>query len=432
MKRRNFLGALLSSTILPKLAYATTLPFHLKAEPVKSQLAPAGNPLTEMLGFNGSMPGPELRLRQGERLNINFENALSQGSSIHWHGLRINNAMDGVPNLTQALVNSGDNFQYDFAPPDAGTFWYHSHHISHEQVAKGMMGALIVDEMNPPDVDHDITVIIADWLFDNDGSLNDDFGDMHAMAHGGRMGNYARTFMSKDTVKKGDRIRLRLINTATDRIFPIDITGAIGKVVAFDGMPISEPRAFESIELAPAQRADLIVDAIEDIEIGMLTRDGTFPLGRLSVDGQNKNRKESPIAPLPKNNVATPSAPNQELTLTMMGGAMSKRHKGSGVWAFNNISDLEDEPFGQFERGETARITLVNDTSFPHGIHLHGHHFHKVLDDGSLGGLRDTTLVEARQSRDIICVFDNPGKWLLHCHMLSHQTTGMKTWVNVS
>ena len=102
MKRRNFLGALLSSTILPKLAYATTLPFHLKAEPVKSQLAPTGNPLTEMLGFNGSMPGPELRLRQGERLNINFENALSQGSSIHWHGLRINNAMDGVPNLTQA------------------------------------------------------------------------------------------------------------------------------------------------------------------------------------------------------------------------------------------------------------------------------------------------------------------------------------------
>ena len=432
MKRRNFLGAALSSALLPKLAFASTAPFTLKAEPVKSQLVPAGNPLTEMLGFNGSMPGPELRLRQGERLNINFENGLNQGSSIHWHGLRIANAMDGVPNLTQKLVNAGDSFQYDLAPPDAGTFWYHSHHISHEQVAKGMMGALIVDEINPPDVDHDITVIVADWLFDNDGTLNDDFGDMHSMAHGGRMGNYARAFLSKDTIKKGDRIRLRLINAATDRIFPISVMGAVGKIVALDGMPLEEPRSFESVELAPAQRADLIVDATQDVEIGMKTRDGAFPLGKISTIGQNTKRIENSIQALPKNVVATPKAPAQKLTLSMMGGAMSRRHKGKDVWAFNNFSGLAEKPFGQFERGETARITLKNDTSFPHGIHLHGHHFHEISADGTLGDLRDTTLVNAGESQDIVCVFDNPGKWLLHCHMLSHQATGMKTWVNVS
>ena len=92
---------------------------------------------------------------------------------------------------------------------------------------------------------------------------------------------------------------------------------------------------------------------------------------------------------------------------------------------------MPDAPLAQFKIGETAEFDLVNDTSFPHGIHLHGHHFHELNADGSLGDLRDTTLVDARQSRKIAVVFDNPGKWLLHCHMLGHQASGMKTWVQV-
>ena len=154
MRRRQFLGAVMSSTILPKFAFGATPPFRLTAEPVQVQLLPSDSAATSMFGFNGSMPGPELRLRQGERLKIDFQNNLTQGSSVHWHGLRIENAMDGVPGLTQEVVNAGDSFQYDMAPPDAGTFWYHSHNVSQEQVAKGLVGALIVDEINPPDVDH--------------------------------------------------------------------------------------------------------------------------------------------------------------------------------------------------------------------------------------------------------------------------------------
>lgn len=88
--------------------------------------------------------------------------------------------------------------------------------------------------------------------------------------------------------------------------------------------------------------------------------------------------------------------------------------------------------FGSFKNGETVRITLANDTSFPHGIHLHDYHFYEVDESGALGDLRDTTLVNARESRDIICVFDNPGRWVLHCHMLSHAVGGMRTWVNVA
>ena len=111
---------------------------------------------------------------------------------------------------------------------------------------------------------------------------------------------------------------------------------------------------------------------------------------------------------------------------------MARRHGGDNIWAFNNVSDLQAEPFGSFKRGETACITMVNDTAFPHGMHLHGHHFIEVGADGTFGDLRDTTLVAAGESRDIICVFDNPGQWMFHCHMLSHAVGGMQTWVNVA
>ena len=116
----------------------------------------------------------------------------------------------------------------------------------------------------------------------------------------------------------------------------------------------------------------------------------------------------------------------------MMGGAMGGRPGGANVWSFNDVSDLQQDPFAAIERGETVRITLVNDTAFPHGIHLHGHHFYEVAPDGSLGDRRDTTLVVAGESRDVLCVFDNPGRWLIHCHMLSHSIGGMRTWVEVA
>ena len=110
---------------------------------------------------------------------------------------------------------------------------------------------------------------------------------------------------------------------------------------------------------------------------------------------------------------------------------MGGRHAGENIWAFNGSSGFPDKPWARFKRGETAVIDLVNDTSFPHGIHLHGHHFFELNPDGTLGDLRDTSLVDARQSRKIAAVFDNPGKWLLHCHMLDHSASGMKTWVEV-
>jgi FtsP/CotA-like multicopper oxidase with cupredoxin domain len=431
MKRRDFLWSTMAATLAPRVALAAGT-HDLVAQTVSAQILPEGSfPPSELLGFNGSVPGPTLRVKQTETFSIRLRNDLTEGTAVHWHGVRLRNDMDGVPMLTQDIVDPGATFDYRFSAPDAGTFWYHSHYLSHEQVARGLMGPFIVEESETPDVDHDIVAMLADWRFDQTGTLADDYGNMHDVAHAGRLGNYAKAFLPEVVLQKGQRIRLRLINASVDRVMPLELRGLDGKIVSLDGMPLATPRDMAGLLLAPAQRADVIADVSDKVEILLVSNADTFALGSLAIDGQVSQRS-APIAPLPLNKVSVPDTASQNLTLNMQGGAMARGHSGDNIWAFNDKSDLQPDPFGTFSRGETVRITLVNNTAFAHGIHLHGHHFYELAEDGSLGDLRDTTLVQAGAKRDILCVFDNPGRWMLHCHMLSHSVGGMKTWVQVN
>lgn len=438
MNRRDFLITTSAAALVPRIALASA-PVELIAQPVSAQVLPKGEPKTPMLGFNGSTPGPVLRARQGDVFDIRFLNQIDDGSAVHWHGLRIRNAMDGVPGMTQDVVEKGGDFEYRFRAPDAGTFWYHSHNRSWEQVAKGLYGPLIVEEPTPPDVDQDLVVMIDDWRMTESGALADGFENMHDQAHQGRLGNFARALVEPNaSIRLGDRLRLRLINVATDRIFPVELEGIEGKVVALDGMPLVSPQELSDLVLAPAQRADIIVDVVSTNSVGIFfpTREAPYLLGEIKVEGKNSTRQPTDIPTLPRNKAARPDMGDAiSLTLTMEGGAMSRRMMqgmmGGEIWALNGQSGLKDTPFHSFENGQTARIRLVNETRFAHGIHLHGHHFFEVGSDDSLGAFRDTTLVEPGETRDIVCVFDNPGKWLLHCHMLGHQAAGMKTWVEV-
>ncbi|PTX56086.1 FtsP/CotA-like multicopper oxidase with cupredoxin domain [Litoreibacter ponti] len=431
LSRRSFLASSAAALWLPRAGLAAS-PAILRAAPVTAQILPEGDGVTEMLGYNGSTPGPELRYRQGDTLDLRFENAIGDGSAVHWHGIRIDNAMDGVPYLTQTMVEDGESFDYRFSLPDAGTYWYHSHNRSWEQVARGLYGPLIIEEANPPAVDHDITVIVDDWRIERTGEMIEDFGSRHDFSHAGRLGSFARIIASVDQVRRGDRVRLRLINTATARIFPLELSGIEGKIVALDGMGLATPAQIGRLMIAPAQRVDILAHVTDTIAFTFPTRGEPYPMGEIKADGDNPTPITEPIPALPAADVPRPAAePNQTATLTLQGGAMGGRHAGDDIWALNGISNLPDAPWRSFKRGETVRLSLVNETAFPHGIHLHGHHFHEVLDDGSLGPLRDTSLVMREQRRDIVCVFDNPGKWLLHCHMLGHQAAGMKTWVEV-
>jgi FtsP/CotA-like multicopper oxidase with cupredoxin domain len=146
----------------------------IAARPARVRFAGADSPDTDVWAYNGTVPGTPLRLKQGEPTRIIVENRLNQVTTVHWHGIRVPNAMDGVPGLTQPPIKPDQSFVYEFTPPDAGTFWYHSHANSLEQLGRGLAGPIIVEEGEPPRVDRDIVWFLQDWRLTEDGKIAPD------------------------------------------------------------------------------------------------------------------------------------------------------------------------------------------------------------------------------------------------------------------
>ena len=457
MTRRQFqqlLGSAVPAAMLPAAARAEPAPL-LHAQQGSAQLAPNDYPATEIWGYNGAVPGPLLRVRQGERLTRRFLNGLPQPSTVHWHGIRIENGMDGVAGLTQETVAPGSEFLYDFVLPDAGTYWYHPHDRTYEQMARGLYGALIVDEAaGAPETDLDDVLLIDDWRLTGDAQIAGGFGNMHDWSHAGRIGNWITVNGDGSwsrSVRRHARLRLRLVNTANARIFTLETRGFDGWIVAFDGMPLAAPQPLRQLTLAPAQRADLIVDVMAE-EGGealliSLERDGGYAIAAFPVTDTTRPARLAAPAPLPPNPVPALGKFGGAIkaTLKMEGGAMggmpgamlggqqlSARDLAAAgkVWAFNGQTEM-GEPLLEARRGETVRIAMANDTAWPHAMHLHGHHFQQINNDGSFGPLRDTLLLNRGETAQIAFVADNPGDWLLHCHMLEHAAGGMMTWLRV-
>lgn len=458
MTRRSLLAGLAASATLPALSARAAAQSDLRAQVANMQLLPSEYGRTQIWGFGGTMPGAEIRVAQGDRVRRKLVNNLPQPTSVHWHGIRIDNAMDGASGVTQAAVPPSDTFDYDFVVPDAGTYWYHSHNRSVEQVARGLYGALIVEEPTPPDVDREEVLILDDWRINPDtAQIDGDFSSLHDRSHAGRVGNFIATngvYGLTKSASRNERIRLRLINAANARIFELQLVGLEGWIVALDGMPLETPQRFgESLLLGPAQRADVIVDVTVDegdtAQVLAVQNGQALPQVVFDVSGSASATRRTEPTPLPANTHPMVSLPDATpLKLNMEGGAMSGFRSGTlggermgarelaqlgQMWAFNGVVwQPEDPPIARFSRGENVRLAIRNDTAFPHAMHLHGMHFHEVEEDGTLGPLRDTTLLIANQTREIAFVADNPGKWLLHCHMLSHAASGMMSTVEVA
>lgn len=447
------IGALTPSVLLA----SAESPVTLTALPASVQLAPPDYPKTEIWGFDGTTPGTLIRVKQGETVRRRFVNNLPESSSVHWHGLRLENAMDGVAGLTQDAVPPGESFDYYFNAKDAGTFWYHAHTNSMEQVARGLYGPLIVDEVDAPDVDHDEILVLDDWLINPEtAQLDPDFTSRHDRSHAGRRGNYFTTNgepFPEWRVGQNQRLRLRLINAANARIFQLGLNGLEGWVMALDGMPLAQPEPISEVFLlAPGQRMDLFVDVIakagDTAHLFRLDDDEAVSQAAFVVNDYTGSRRATPSA-LPANpDMDVPgykTAPVFDLHMEggAMGGLQSALYNGQQMsfrdlaevnqfWSFNGTVGMTDEPLATVASGETARVKFRNDTSFPHAMHLHGMHMREVLKDGGLGPLRDTVLLFSGDAREVAFVAGKPGKWIFHCHMLGHTASGMATWINVT
>ncbi|HUF81178.1 MAG TPA: multicopper oxidase family protein [Burkholderiales bacterium] len=433
----------------------------LRARPGAVHLRGGDKAPTRIWGYEGTVPGPTLRVKQGEEVRVRLINQLPQPTAIHWHGLRLPNAMDGVPHLTQKPVEPGESFDYRFVAPDAGTFWYHSHFRSSEQLGRGLYGALIVDEHAEPGFDRDVLILLDDWRLADDGQIHESFGMPMDASHAGRLGQYL-TANSQDLldipVRPNERLRLRLVNAANARVMRLRLDGHRATVIALDGQP-AQPFDLPNgtLTLPPGSRADLVVDA--QLEAGSKA-DFVLEYGRgkelafASLVYRGDPVRTAPLvppSPLPPNPLPERMRFDDALRLDipldggamsammrerMMGGVM-RGHGGEPMfWALadRSSSGHDGPPLFRVARGRTVVLEMVNRTAFPHAMHVHGHHF-RVLEGPS--GERwkpywlDNVLVDVRETERIAFVADNPGKWMIHCHMIEHQESGMAAWFAV-
>ncbi len=472
--RRAFLkqsaGIALASAVMPAAlaeAPADDSRIVLEAIAAMQPLLPATYPRTAIWGYNGVTPGPVLRLKQGERLRVRLANRLpGQDTTIHWHGVRLPNRMDGVPHVTQLPVGPGQVFDYEFVAQDAGTYWYHSQLAAYEQVARGLHGALIVDERGPVEVDRDLLWVIADWRLDRGAVIQDDFRDLHDLSHAGRLGS-AITINGRHAreapldVRSGERVRLRLVNACVARILGLRFADHDPTVIALDGQPV-EPHALGggALILGPGMRADLVLDCTGRPGGRHLIEDA-YHTGARAELSEISYRDEAPLRRafeppprLPPNPVPEPDLARAERReLVLQGGAMGSLREAQVrgevltigqmlrehhlAWAIDGVSGKGqgDPPLLSLKRGGHYIIAIRNDTGWDHPIHLHGHVFRLITRNGRPAPHRpmgDTVLVGRRQSIEIALVADNPGIWMLQCQTLLHMAGGLTGFVLVS
>ena len=434
---------------------------QLRLAATRQSLVGAGNPDTAVWAYNGTVPGPELRFKQGERLMIEVENALGVDTTVHWHGVRVPNAMDGVPQLTQPPIKAnGGRFRYEFELRDAGTYWYHPHLGSPEQVGRGLYGPLIVDEVQPPAVDRDVVWMLGDWRLDREARIVGDFGNFMDASHAGRIGNSVTVngaIRETFDLRAGERIRLRLVNAANARIFGLEFRGHDPMVVALDGQPV-EPHRPEGdrVVLGPSMRADVLLDATGEPGRSYTVADDFYPRRAYRLLNLNYlkerfrgGRAGSPPPKLAPNPLSEPDLTKAQRHRVEFGGGMMGNMPGMGMmgmpmghrmaWTVNGKPMPDNghahEPILQLGLGRSYVLELVNDTQWHHPIHLHGHVFRVLSRDGKPTRQRqwlDTVLLDPRSRAEIALVADNPGGWMLHCHVLEHQASGMMAVIRVA
>jgi len=448
---------------LPRMARAGETARRLVAAPARAAIVGAAFPETEVWAYNGSVPGPVLRVKRGTKLRVVLENQVAEATTLHWHGIRLPNAMDGVPDLTQKPVRRGESFVYEFAARDSGTYWYHPHWQSHEQVERGLQGALIVEEDAPPAVDRDVLWVLDDWRLSAEARIVEDFGNFFDVSHAGRLGNTVTVngrIAEEFAVRAGERIRLRLLNTANGRIFGLRFGALTPRLIATDGHAI-EPHApaDNRIVLGPGMRADLVLDCGGKPGERVTIVDDFYPRQAYRLldivygpePPLREKPPESPIALAP-HALPEPRLAEAERHAIVFGGGMmgslrEAEFQGARrpmreimthgmAWAVNGkvVSGHMHEPLLDLKLGRAYVLAMKNDTAWHHPIHLHGHAFKVTARNGApvaRAEWRDTVLMDPRERIDIAFVADNPGDWMFHCHVLEHQAGGMMAVVRV-
>lgn len=402
--------------------------------------------------YNDTLPGLELRAKPGDLLRITLDNQLPAATTLHWHGVAVANGLDGVADMTQSPVEPGDRYPYEFAVPHPGTYFVSSH--AGLQLDRGLYAPLIVeDPAEPGAYDAEWVVVLDDWLTADgrtpedlfqalttgsprtrgrqDGlalsALGPHFGDAGDIAYPHYLINGAIASAPVAHLgKPGQRVRIRVINAASDTIFALALAGHRMKITHADGFPV-KPHETSALYLGMGERYDVVVT------LG----DGVYPLvakpwrkrtqalalirtGRGSVPPPHVQLAEfrgvitqaSDLQPAESSRL--PDRPIDVTASLELGGQASPYR-----WTINGSPYGQNDPIEVME-GQRLEVTVVNATRRAHPLHIHGH------TTALPSGLRkDTTLIPAMSTTALQLQANNPGRWAIHCQNDYHTQAGM-------
>lgn len=434
-----------------------------------------GGRIAETIAYNDMVPGPLLRASVGDELEVAVRNRVGRPTSAHWHGLALRNDMDGAAPATPDIPDGGD-FTYRFSAPHPGTYWAHPH--TGLDADTGLYFPLIIDDpADPGRYDAEWVVMLDDWtdgvgespaqIYDRlrmrssgrhnmpgmggmpgmsgqdvlgpaagrgNSPLGGDAGDVDYPMYvaNGRNAQNPTSFRAR----AGQRVRIRLINAGSDTAFRVALAGHPMTVTHTDGFPVV-PTEVDAVLLGMGERYDVVVTA----------RDGVFPLVA-AAEGKNASTRALLVTAdgsTPPSDYAPPELRGRLGTVSMftatpeatldsvpvdaelpvaLGGSMATYE-----WTINGRTFAEAQPLTVRE-GQRVAMTFRNSSMMWHPMHLHGHTFQVVGDDGRPGARKDTLIVLPMQRVRVVFAADNPGAWMLHCHNTYHQDAGMMTRVD--
>lgn len=449
--------------------------FDLTAAPVRKQL---GEPVVRMLAYNGSIPGPELRVAQGSEVMIHFTNEADVDTTVHWHGLRLDNRYDGVPRGhtggMQAPIAPGDTFTYRLRFPDPGVYWYHPHIREDYAQELGLYGNIIVAPSDPDywaPVYRELALVLDDILLK--GSKVAPFSNSESNRTA--MGRYGDVMLVNGETdyameaRRGEVVRLYLTNTANVRPFNVRIPGARMKLVGGDGGRVEHERFVTEVLIAPSERAivDVLFDDAGQFRLEHRTPERAYTLGTVTVHDTLIEPSYAVVFGALRTNpefatererldAELAREPDKALSLVAVMPGM-KGHGGGHAhvnieWEDtmemhnrmtnprNMLWKLVDTETGAenheiqwvFGLGDRIKLRIANDPHsdhpMQHPFHLHGERFLVLSRDGVPNEnlvWKDSVLIRTGETVDLLVEMSNPGSWMAHCHIAEHLEGGM-------
>ena len=436
----------------------------------------------KMYGYNGQIPGPVIKAPEGSTITVNVKNSIDMDTTIHWHGLRLDNKNDGVPNLTQDVIHPNGTYTYTVTFPDEGIYWYHPHVREDIQQDMGLYGNLLVEPTSDSayaPANYKEILILDDLMLDRDGK-NIAYGNSEPnLALMGRFGNtmLINGELAKDysiSVKRGSVVRFYLTNVANTRTFNLKIDGGAMKLVGSDVGRYEHEQWVESITIAPAERyiVDVLFEddghykimhesprASYDMGTVIVTSDDASPSYEKDFHTLRTNKdvvididsfREDFDRPIDKTLVLDIQLDEQ---MGMMHQGMAMHNDDDGIeWEdtmpmMNQVMASEDFQWKlidketgkenmdidwNFTKGDRIKVRIENraDSAHPmqHPIHFHGQRFLVLSQNGVPNtnlAWKDTVLIPIGDTVDLLFDISNTGDWMMHCHIAEHLSNGM-------